>query len=188
MGNLKWPDASRLEGASRRRDADRELDDITPSGHQDPETGSASRGGRIRAGPASRHFGVETAILSVHEHNERARIERIVSQLARGSRSRSSPMQAPWNFDPGAALVAAIREAGFRVEFIPGASAVAAAISASGVSSQGFTFSPIRLKTVNCGLISYRKQPNTGWSSSSKHLTRSGRRLKILANWLNDQL
>lgn len=103
-----------------------------------------------RTGILLRHFGIETAILSVHEHNERARIERIVSQLGKGqSVALVTDAGTPGISDPGAALVAAIRGAGFRVEPIPGASAVAAAISASGVSSQGFTFlgfPPIRLK------------------------------------------
>jgi len=103
-----------------------------------------------RTGILLRHFGIETAILSVHEHNERARIARIVSQLAKGdSVALVTDAGTPGISDPGAALVAAIREAGFKVEPIPGASAVAAAISASGVSSQGFTFlgfPPIRSK------------------------------------------
>ena len=103
-----------------------------------------------RTGILLRHFGIETAILSVHEHNERARVERIVSQLARGeSVALVTDAGTPGISDPGAALVAAIRDAGFKVEPIPGASAVAAAISASGVSSQGFTFlgfPPIRSK------------------------------------------
>ncbi len=103
-----------------------------------------------RTGILLRHFGVETSILSVHEHNERARIDRIVGQLARGeSVALVTDAGTPGISDPGAALVVAIRKAGFRVEPIPGASAVAAAISASGVSSQGFTFlgfPPVRSK------------------------------------------
>jgi 16S rRNA (cytidine1402-2'-O)-methyltransferase len=103
-----------------------------------------------RTGILLRHFGIDTSILSVHEHNERARIDRIVSQLARGeSVALVTDAGTPGISDPGAALVAAIREAGFMVEPIPGASAVAAAISASGVASHGFTFlgfPPIRLK------------------------------------------
>jgi 16S rRNA (cytidine1402-2'-O)-methyltransferase len=103
-----------------------------------------------RTGILLRHFGIDTAILSVHEHNERARIERIVSQLSRGeSVALVTDAGTPGISDPGAALVSAIRSAGFRVEPIPGASAVVAAISASGISSQGFTFlgfPPIRSK------------------------------------------
>jgi 16S rRNA (cytidine1402-2'-O)-methyltransferase len=103
-----------------------------------------------RTGILLRHFGIETSILSVHEHNERARIERIVSELAKGeSVALVTDAGTPGISDPGAALVAAIRSAGFGVEPIPGASAVAAAISASGIASQGFTFlgfPPIRSK------------------------------------------
>src|SRR5690349_17025106 len=103
-----------------------------------------------RTGILLRHFGIETSILSVHEHNERARIERIASHLAKGeSVALVTDAGTPAISDPGAALVAAIRSAGYRIEPIPGASAVAAAISASGITSQGFTFlgfPPIRSK------------------------------------------
>jgi len=106
-----------------------------------------------RTGILLRHFDIETAILSVHEHNEHARIERITGRLAKGeSVALVTDAGTPGISDPGAALVAAIREAGFTVEPIPGASAVAAAISASGISSQGFTFlgfPPIRSKDRN---------------------------------------
>jgi 16S rRNA (cytidine1402-2'-O)-methyltransferase len=103
-----------------------------------------------RTGILLRHFGVETAVLSVHEHNERARIDRLVSHLAKGeSVALVTDAGTPGISDPGAALVAAVRAAGFRIEPIPGASAVIAAISASGIASHGFTFlgfPPIRSK------------------------------------------
>src|SRR5829696_1442709 len=103
-----------------------------------------------RTGILLRHFGIETAILSVHAHNERARIDRIVSRLAKGeSVALVTDAGTPGISDPGAELVAAIRAQGFTVEPIPGASAVVAAISASGITSHGFTFlgfPPIRGK------------------------------------------
>src|SRR4029078_9835951 len=103
-----------------------------------------------RTGILLRHFDITTPILSVHEHNEKARVERIVARLAKGeSVALVTDAGTPGISDPGAALVAAIREAGFTVEPIPGASAVAAAISASGISSPGFLFlgfPPIRSK------------------------------------------
>jgi len=118
-----------------------------------------------RTGILLRHFGIDTSILSVHEHNEHARIERIVAQLAKGeSVALVTDAGTPGISDPGAALVAAIRTAGFKVEPIPGASAVAAAISASGVASQGFTFlgfPPIRPKD--------RKTWFSHLSEASKH-------------------
>jgi 16S rRNA (cytidine1402-2'-O)-methyltransferase len=103
-----------------------------------------------RTGMLLRHYGIETSIVSVHEHNERARVERILASLAKGeSVALVTDAGTPGISDPGAPLVAAVRKAGFTVEPIPGASAVAAAVSASGVSSQGFTFlgfPPIRSK------------------------------------------
>ena len=103
-----------------------------------------------RTGILLRHFNIDTPILSVHEHNERARIDRIVGRLAKGeSVALVTDAGTPGISDPGAALVAAIRDQGFTVEPIPGASAVVAAISASGITSHGFTFlgfPPIRGK------------------------------------------
>ena len=103
-----------------------------------------------RTGILLRHFQIDTPILSVHEHNERARVDQIVGRLAKGeSVALVTDAGTPGISDPGAMLVASIRQAGFTVEPIPGASAVAAAISASGVASHGFTFlgfPPIRGK------------------------------------------
>jgi 16S rRNA (cytidine1402-2'-O)-methyltransferase len=103
-----------------------------------------------RTGNLLRHYGIETPVLSVHAHNERARIDRIIARLDRGgSVALVTDAGTPAVSDPGAALVAAVRDAGFRVEPVPGASAIAAAFSASGVQSDGFTFlafPPIRSK------------------------------------------
>ena len=103
-----------------------------------------------RTGILLRHFQIETPILSVHEHNERSRVEQIVHRLATGqSVALVTDAGTPAISDPGAALVAETRAAGFRVEPIPGASAVVAALSASGVDSNGFAFlgfPPIRGK------------------------------------------
>ena len=97
-----------------------------------------------------RHFDIKVPIVSVHEHNERGRVEKIAARLANGeSVALVTDAGTPGVSDPGATLVGAIRTAGFRIEPIPGASAVAAAISASGINSDGFTFlgfPPIRGK------------------------------------------
>ena len=144
-----------------------------------------------RTGILLRHFGIDTSILSVHEHNERARIERIASQLARGeSVALVTDAGTPGISDPGAALVAAIRGAGFRVEPIPGASAVAAAVSASGVSSQGFTFlgfPPIRLKDRKFWFeqLSEASMHRLVVFFEAPHKVRKPLRISI--NWLNDQ-
>ena len=103
-----------------------------------------------RTGNLLRHFGIDVPIVSVHEHNEQARVQKIAGRLAKGeSVALVTDAGTPGVSDPGAGLVSAMRSAGFRIEPIPGASAVAAAISAAGIDSQGFTFlgfPPIRSK------------------------------------------
>ena len=103
-----------------------------------------------RTGTLLRHFQIETPILSVHEHNERGRAEQIINRLGRGdSVALVTDAGTPAISDPGAKLVREVRAAGFRVEPIPGPSAVVAGLSASGIDSDGFTFlgfPPIRGK------------------------------------------
>jgi 16S rRNA (cytidine1402-2'-O)-methyltransferase len=103
-----------------------------------------------RTGNLLRHFNIDVPIISVHEHNEGARVQKIVGRLAKGeSVALVTDAGTPGVSDPGAGLVAAVRAEGFRIEPIPGASAVAAAISAAGIRSDGFTFlefPPIRSK------------------------------------------
>lgn len=103
-----------------------------------------------RTGNLLRHYNIDTPVLSVHEHNEGARVARLVQRLAAGdSVALVTDAGTPGISDPGATLVAAVREAGFRVEPIPGASAVVTAISAAGMRSEGFCFhgfAPIKSK------------------------------------------
>jgi len=94
-----------------------------------------------RTGNLLRHYNIDTPILSVHEHNEGGRVARLLTRLAAGdSIALVTDAGTPGVSDPGATLVAAVREAGFRVEPIPGASAVVAAISVAGMKSEGFCF------------------------------------------------
>jgi 16S rRNA (cytidine1402-2'-O)-methyltransferase len=89
-----------------------------------------------------RHFGITKPLLAVHEHNEREAAAGVIARLARGERVACvSDAGTPAVSDPGAALVAAVREAGFRVVPIPGASSALAALAAAGDSaSTGFAF------------------------------------------------
>ena len=103
-----------------------------------------------RTGILLRHFDIKVPIVSVREHNERGRVEKIATRLAKGeSVALVTDAGTPGVSDPGATLVGAIRGAGFRIEPIPGASAVSTAISVAGINSEGFTFlgfPPIRGK------------------------------------------
>jgi len=87
------------------------------------------------------HYSISTPTTSLHEHNERQKTPALLDRLARGeSIALVSDAGTPVVSDPGEALVAAAREAGVRVESIPGPSAVMAAIAASGLPAAEFVF------------------------------------------------
>ena len=87
------------------------------------------------------HYSISTPTTSLHEHNERQKTPALLERLEKGeSIALVSDAGTPVVSDPGEALVAAAREAGVRVEPIPGPSAVMAAIAASGLPSREFTF------------------------------------------------
>src|SRR5690554_1429282 len=81
-------------------------------------------------------WGIATPMMAAHRHNEAAAAESIVQRLQSGeSVALISDAGAPAVSDPGARIVRRIREAGFRVVPIPGASAVITALMGSGVTS-----------------------------------------------------
>lgn len=92
------------------------------------------------------HYGIKANLIAVHQHNERNAADGIAKLLSEGkSVALVTDAGTPAVSDPGARVVAAIHTAGFRVIPIPGASAVIAAISASGEGEDGFMF---------CGFLS----------------------------------
>jgi 16S rRNA (cytidine1402-2'-O)-methyltransferase len=87
------------------------------------------------------HYGIRTPTTSVHEHNEPARIAGLLAKLTAGtSIALVSDAGTPGVSDPGFKLVRAAIAAGVRVEAIPGASAVLAALSSSGLPTDSFVF------------------------------------------------
>ncbi|MBT8478936.1 MAG: 16S rRNA (cytidine(1402)-2'-O)-methyltransferase [Gemmatimonadetes bacterium] len=88
-----------------------------------------------------RHYGFRTPLRSLHEHNEARRIDEVLDRLAAGAIcALISDAGTPTVSDPGTRLVAAVAGAGFRVEPVPGPSAVTAALSASGLPGGRFLF------------------------------------------------
>ncbi|MES1946731.1 hypothetical protein C84B14_05266, partial [Salinisphaera sp. C84B14] len=84
----------------------------------------------------TRHLGIDTPMMSLHEHNEGARIDTIVNRLAAGdSVALISDAGTPLVSDPGYALVGAVRAAGYPVLAVPGACAAIAALSVAGLPS-----------------------------------------------------
>jgi len=88
-----------------------------------------------------RHYGIATRPLALHEHNELARAEEIVTMLHAGrSVAVVSDAGTPGVSDPGARLVRRVRDAGLPVVPIPGASAAIAAFSSAGLAADRFAF------------------------------------------------
>ena len=87
------------------------------------------------------HFGIRARLLSLHEHNEEARVSALVQRLAAGeSVALVSDAGTPLVSDPGYRLVTAVRAAGFRVSPIPGPCAAIAALSVAGLPTDRFVF------------------------------------------------
>jgi len=73
------------------------------------------------------HYGVEKALVALHEHNEGEIADKLVARLVSGeSLALVSDAGTPLVSDPGYRLVRAARAAGVKVSPIPGASAVIA--------------------------------------------------------------
>jgi 16S rRNA (cytidine1402-2'-O)-methyltransferase len=88
-----------------------------------------------------RHLGLHKPLLSLHEHNEAARIPTVLAALDRGEDvALISDAGTPGLSDPGYRLVQAVWEAGHRVVPVPGASALLAALVASGLPTDRFLF------------------------------------------------
>jgi 16S rRNA (cytidine1402-2'-O)-methyltransferase len=81
------------------------------------------------------------ALESLHEHNERERVPRIVERLAAGAEvALVSDAGTPLVSDPGLALVSAAAQAGIEIVAVPGPSALVAALSVAGLPTDRFVF------------------------------------------------
>jgi len=84
---------------------------------------------------------ITTPTTSLHEHNESGKAPAIVGRLARGEDvAIVSDAGTPTVSDPGGRLIRAAIDAGIRVEPIPGASAVLAALAVAGFDTDAFAF------------------------------------------------
>ena len=87
------------------------------------------------------HFGISKKLVAAHQHNEQQSAETLVARLQAGENiALVTDAGTPAVSDPGAIVVAAVRAAGFKVVPIPGASALVTALSASGITQNGFYF------------------------------------------------
>jgi len=96
------------------------------------------------------HLGIETPMISCHEHNEKSRSAVLLEELVAGSDvALISDAGTPLISDPGYRLVVAAQQAGIPVSPIPGANSAIAALSAAGLPTQNFHF---------CGFLSSRSK------------------------------
>ena len=87
------------------------------------------------------HFEIKKPLISCRAQNEKFAGEKIVQLLREGhSVAYASDAGTPGISDPGAVLVDVVREAGFRIIPIPGASAFATLISAAGSGGKTLIF------------------------------------------------
>src|SRR5438876_11465671 len=92
-------------------------------------------------GQLLKHFGISKPLLSYFQFNEAKRSEEIIERLRRGEKvALVTDAGSPGISDPGERVVKAALAAGFRVEPVPGPSAVIAALTASGLPTEEFHF------------------------------------------------
>ena len=88
-----------------------------------------------------REFGIQTRTWSFHDHNEDKQRDSVLERLEGGSDiALISDAGTPLISDPGFTLVREARRRGITVSPVPGACAVIAALSASGLPTDRFTF------------------------------------------------
>jgi 16S rRNA (cytidine1402-2'-O)-methyltransferase len=88
-----------------------------------------------------RHFGITTAMISLHEYNEKRQAEPLIARCREGlSVALISDAGTPLISDPGYRIVRQARQAGIPVVPIPGPCALVAALSVAGLPSDRFVF------------------------------------------------
>jgi 16S rRNA (cytidine1402-2'-O)-methyltransferase len=93
------------------------------------------------SGQLLKHFEISKPLLSYFQFNEAKRSEEIIERLRRGEKiALVTDSGSPGISDPGERVVKAAIEAGFRVESVPGACALVAALTASGLPVDEFHF------------------------------------------------
>ena len=87
------------------------------------------------------HYEIRRPLVSLREHNEVRETPRLIARLEKGqSIALVSDAGTPGISDPGARFVRAAHQRGIKVIPLPGPSAIAAALSASGFPADEFVF------------------------------------------------
>lgn len=108
---------------------------------------------------------INQPMTSVREHNEQTGAEKLIEKIRAGEAvAYVTDAGTPAISDPGSRLVEAVRAAGLLVVPVPGASAVIAALSVSGLSQGAWLFAgflPPKQKARQEAIAAYKNQPAT---------------------------
>ena len=86
------------------------------------------------------HLGIRVPLISYRQHNWHVQLPKLLNSLETSDVALVCDAGMPVLSDPGSELVSAAAGAGFRVEVVPGASALTAALAVSGFSANEFLF------------------------------------------------
>ncbi|MCL4459870.1 MAG: 16S rRNA (cytidine(1402)-2'-O)-methyltransferase [Chloroflexi bacterium] len=117
-------------------------------------------------------YHISTPLISYHEHNKRSRLPYLCTRLEEKDIALVSEAGMPGISDPGYELVCAAIERGFAVVPIPGASALLAALAASGLPTDQFAYVgylPRRQSDRRRLLTTLREEPRTIVAFESPH-------------------
>lgn len=119
------------------------------------------------------HLGLMKDMQSLHDHNERDKASYLLDLVEGGSSvALVSDAGTPLISDPGYVLVAQARQRGLKVVPVPGACALVAALSASGLACDRFSFEgflPAKSKAKKDALEMLQKEPRTCVYYESTH-------------------
>jgi 16S rRNA (cytidine1402-2'-O)-methyltransferase len=118
------------------------LDDLTPRARAAFESADLVACEDTRhTGLLLHHLGIKKPLVSLHEHNERQRLPRLLAELEEGRTvALASDAGTPLLSDPGFLLVREAAARGIHIEPLPGPSALLAALVVSGLPPYPFTF------------------------------------------------
>lgn len=135
------------------------------------------------------HYEIEGRLMALHDHNEDKQIPEVLAKLAQGeSLALISDAGMPLVSDPGFRVVRAVREAGYEVTVLPGASAPITALVASGLPPYPHRFGgflPVKKGKRGKELLAALGRPETAIYFESPHRLMST--LEILSEHVPEQ-
>lgn len=109
-------------------------------------------------------FNISTPLTSYYREQEQKKSDKLITQLIEGKNiALVSDAGTPGLSDPGAILVHKARQAGISVQAVAGPSALAAALSISGITDHAFFFGGFPPAKKNDRLAFFRDLKNLAW-------------------------